>query len=101
MGLISVGIKLPCAKTIWRLKSIVPSRAISKKITVFITRSASVKNVTKKYAVKFAKLIAFLAIAPFVGGVIGFITKIVLIPIIVFFVLFIVLIVLGNKIIMK
>lgn len=75
--------------------------AISKKITVFITRSASVKNVTKKYAVKFAKLIAFLAIAPFVGGVIGFITKIVLIPIIVFFVLFIVLLVLGIKIIMK
>ena len=75
--------------------------ALIKKISVMPTRSASVKNVTKEYAVKFAKLIAFLAIAPFVGGVIGFITEIVLIPVIVFFVLFIGLLVLGIKIIMK
>lgn len=75
--------------------------ALSKKITVFITRSASVKNVTKEYAKRFAALIAFLAIAPFVGGIIGFITEIVIIPVIVFFVLFIALLIVGIKLIMK
>lgn len=75
--------------------------ALIKKIIVPVTRSASVKNVTKEYAVQFAKLIALLAIAPFVAAILGLFVEIVLIPVIVFFVLFIGLLILGIKVIMK
>lgn len=75
--------------------------ALTKKKTVFITMSASVKHATKEYATSFAKLIAFLAIAPFVGGVFGLFIEIVIIPVIIFVVMFIGLLILGIKIIMK
>ena len=75
--------------------------ALTKRIAVPITMSASVKHVTKEYAVRFAKLIAFLSLAPFVGGVCGLFIELVLIPIIIFFVLFIVLLIVGIKIIMN
>ena len=74
---------------------------LTKKITVMITRSASVKNVTKEYAKSFSYLIALLAVAPFVGGIFGLFIKIVIIPVIIFFVLFIALLILGIKTIMK
>ena len=74
---------------------------LSKKITVFITMSASVKDKPKRYAEKFAQLIAFLAIAPISGAVVGLFLDIVIIPIIVFVVLFIGLLIVGIKIFMK
>ena len=75
--------------------------ALIKEIIVPINMSASVKNVSKKYALKFALLIAFLSISAFGGGIVGMFCDIVLIPIIVFFVLFIVLMIVGIKVIMK
>ena len=44
---------------------------LTKKITVMPNRSASTKHVTKEYAKRFAGLIAFIAIAPFIGGIFG------------------------------
>jgi len=75
--------------------------AITKKIEVPINRRASVQNVTKEYATQFAKLIAFLAIAPAVGAIFGLFIEITIIPVIIFFVLFIVLLIIGIKVIMK
>lgn len=75
--------------------------ALRGKLVVPINRSASVKNLTKKYVRKVALLLTFMAIAPFVGGILGFFTDIVMIPVIVFFVLFIALLIIGIKIIMK
>lgn len=74
---------------------------IRKKIVVQVTRSASVQHITKEYAVKLAKLIAFIAIAPIVGGIVGLFTEITIIPVIVFAVLFITLLIIGIKTIMK
>ncbi len=75
--------------------------ALTKKIVVPINRSASVKNATKAYAVKMAKLIAFMAIAPAVGGIFGLFIDIIAVPVIIFIVLFIALLVIGNKIIIE
>ena len=74
---------------------------ISKKIIVPIHMSSSVKNVTKEYAKRFGKLIAFLAIAPIVGGIFGLFIEMVLIPIIIFFGLFIILLILGIRFIIN
>ena len=75
--------------------------ALTKKIVVPINRRSSVQHVTKEYVKQFAKLIAFLAIAPAVGAIFGLFIEIVLIPVIIFFVLFIALLVIGIKVIMK
>lgn len=75
--------------------------ALRGKLVVPINRSASVKNLTKKYVRKVALLLTFMSIAPFIGGILGLFIEIVIIPIIVFFVLFIALLIIGIKIIMK
>ena len=75
--------------------------AVTKKITVLIHQSSSVKNVTKEYAKKFAKLIAFISLAPLIGGVFGLFIEYAIIPVIIFFVLFIILLIVGIKVIMK
>ncbi len=75
--------------------------ALIKSIIVPLNRRSSVQNVTKEYAKQFAKLIAFLAISPFVGGIFGLFIEITIIPVIIFFVLFIVLMIVGIKVIMK
>ncbi len=74
---------------------------ITKRITVPANRRASVQNITKAYAVKLAKLIAFLAIAPIAGGIVGLLTEITWIPVAVFGALFIALLIIGIKTIMK
>ena len=74
---------------------------LTKKIIVPIHMSSSVKNVTKEYARKFSNLIAFIALAPIIGGITGLFIERVIIPIIIFFVLFIILLIVGIKTIMK
>ena len=74
---------------------------LNKKIILPINKTASVKKVSKEYVKRFGFLIMFLSIAPFISGILGFITTIIFIPIIVFFVLFVILLVVGIKIIMK
>lgn len=76
--------------------------ALTKSIPVQPTRRASVQNVTQAYAVQFAKLIALMAAAPAIGGIVGlFVEEKPLIAVIVFIVLFIGLMILGIKTIMK
>ena len=74
---------------------------LTKRITVPITMSASVRNVTPEYAGRFSKLIGLLAVSPIVGGIVGFFVEAAIIPVIVFFVLFVGLLILGIKTIMK
>ena len=71
----------------------------TKKITVAVTRASSVKNVTKEQAQRIGLLIAFLSIAPMIGGILGLFIHLIIIPILVFFVLFVALLVIGIKII--
>lgn len=71
---------------------------LTKKIAVPVTRYATVQHVTPEYARQFAKLMAFLSIAPIVGGVSGLFLRSATIPVILFVVLFVVLLIVGIRI---
>ncbi|MBP5193171.1 MAG: hypothetical protein J6126_00380 [Clostridia bacterium] len=75
--------------------------AISKKLIVPINRSASVKDLSKDYVVRVAKLIALMSAAPAIGGIVGLFVPVVIIPIIVFAVLFIAIMIVGVKLIIN
>ena len=75
--------------------------ALTKEVLVGVTRSASVKNISKEYALKIAKTIALISAGPFVGAIFGLFIDIVAIPVIIAIVLLIGLLVLGIKVIMK